>query len=149
MLDAMDENGTADPRRVLTVIVHPQARSIERGERYVGLAAQLLTGEHGLYGEYAFLLSDPSLSATGQRIHALLKTWVGHLPAPVAERRLAFLYTSSLRALAQHQRRQDADGAPPTPLFVAELIDALTGILTAPVSPETLALLEPEARHDR
>ncbi|OLT36315.1 hypothetical protein BJF79_06825 [Actinomadura sp. CNU-125] len=149
MLDALQENESADARSVLAAIVRPQVRSIERGERYVALAAQLLAGDHDLYGDYAFLLSDPALSPNGQRIHALLKARVGHLPPPVADRRLALLHTSSLRALAQHQRRRDAAGAPPTPLFVAELIDALAGMLTAPVSPETLALLETRAHAEQ
>ena len=40
-----------------------------------------------------------------------------------------------------HAMRQNAPGLIPTDLFVADLIDSVTGMLTAPSTEETVALL--------
>lgn len=147
LLRALDSEGrTGDVRQVLAALIRPQVRSIERGEHYVGFNAQLLTSETGHYSEYAFLLADPELVPGGHRVDSLLRARLGHLPAPVASRRLEFAYATSLHALVRHQRQRTAGTAPPTPLFTSELIDMLAAMLTAPLSQQTHAQLTAPAR---
>lgn len=143
LLDALDAEGrTDDVHALLVALVHPQVNSIERDERYVGFAAQLVVSGSGSPGDYLFLLADPELTPVGQRIDRLLHAQLAHLPTPIARRRLLFAYGSALQALARHQRHRDTGTAPPTPLFVAELIDMLSALLTAPVSEETITQFE-------
>jgi AcrR family transcriptional regulator len=137
LLRALD--GTDDPRQILAALILPQAGSIERGEHYVGLVAQLATGALGWFDEYAYLLADPDVTPGGHRVHTLLRARLEDLPSAVADRRLMFLYTSAFRALAQHLRQKKSGTAPPTPLYVSELLDTLVAVLDAPVSAETLA----------
>lgn len=137
MLGALEDRGEIqDPRGLLEALVHPQAGSIERGERYVGFAARLLLGELGGYSDYIVLLADSELTPHGHRIDQLLRAGLADLPTAVVERRMVFLYTSAMLALAQHQRAKQAGVAPPTPRYVAELIDMLVAILQAPGRPQ-------------
>ncbi|WP_216892285.1 TetR/AcrR family transcriptional regulator [Nocardia alni] len=136
------KNRGGDPRALLEALILPQAASIGRGERYVGLISHLLAAPHGGYSEHIFLLADPDLVPNGLKINELLGACLTHLPPPVAQRRLTLLYTSTVQALAQFQRRASTGQEPPPELFVAELIDAVTPMLTTPMSPETLTQLE-------
>jgi AcrR family transcriptional regulator len=147
LLRELDEQGrTAEPRALLAALIQPQARSIERGEPYIGLVAQLVSGENGWLNEYTHLLADPELTPAAHRVHELLRARLDRLPRAVADRRLVFLYTSAFRALAEHQREKAARRAPSTRRYVAELLDALVAILDVPASPETLALHRKRAR---
>ncbi|WP_194908862.1 TetR/AcrR family transcriptional regulator [Catenulispora rubra] len=138
MLRALDSEGrTGDVRGLLEALIEPQAHSIERNERYVGFISQLVIGESGWFSEYTLLMTDPGLIPGGLRIDRLLHARLGHLPEPVADRRLMFVYAGALQALARHQLHRDSGEAPPTPLFVSELIDMLSATLTAPVSEQT------------
>ncbi|GAA1648597.1 TetR family transcriptional regulator [Mycolicibacterium murale] len=129
---------------LLAALVLPQVSSIERGERHVELVAQLLFGGYGEPGGHAWILADPSLTEHGQRLNQLIWKQLSHLPGVVATMRLRFVYTSCLNALADHQRQwvTAATEVVPTAVFVSELIDSLTAIIRAPVSPQTLSALE-------
>lgn len=128
---------------LLAALVLPQVSSIERGERHVELVAQLLFRGYGEPGGHAWILADPSLTEHGQRLNQLIWSHLSHLPEVVATMRLRFVYTSSLNALANHQRQWvTATEALPTAVFVSDLIDSLSAIIRAPASPETLEALE-------
>lgn len=138
--DALSDQRPVDLRRLLEALVLPQVGSIERGERHVELVAQLLFQGHGDVGGPAWILADASMTEHGQRLNQMLSQQLSNLPESVSVARLRFLYTSCLNAVADHQRqRATAADAPPTSLFVANLIDSLTAIVRAPVSAETLA----------
>ncbi|GAA3560750.1 TetR/AcrR family transcriptional regulator [Mycolicibacterium helvum] len=131
-------------RRLLEALVLPQVGSIERGERHVELVAQLLFHGYGEPGGHAWILADPSLTEHGQELNQLIWGYLSHLPEAVAAARLRFLYISCLNAVADHQRqRTTATDAPPTAMFVSDLIDSLTAIIHAPASAETVEALRP------
>lgn len=138
--DALSDQRPVELRRLLEALVLPQVSSIERGERHVELVAQLLFQGYGDVGGPAWILADASMTEHGQRLNHLLAQQLSDFPETVSVARLRFLYTSCLNAVADHQRqRATAADAPPTSLFVANLIDSLTAIIRAPVSAETLA----------
>jgi len=136
---AVSGDRPAELRQLLAALILPQMSSIERGERHVELVAQLLFHGYGEPGGLAWILADPSLTGHGQRLNQAIWEHLSHLPEAVATARLRFVYTSSLNAVADHQRqRAVATEAPHTAMFVSDLIDSLTAIIRAPASAETL-----------
>ena len=73
---------------------------------------------------------------------------LAHLPEPVRERLLAF-NTLVINVLAGREGNPTVrSGEIPFPVLVADLVDMVAGLLTAPVSSTTyheLGLLEPES----
>lgn len=130
-------------RRLLEALILPQVSSVERGERHVELVAQLLFRGYGEAGGHAWILADPSLTEHGQQLNQLIWQHLSHLPEAVATARLRFVYTSCLNAVADHQRQRATADAPPTAIFVSNLIDSLTAVICAPASAETLEALRP------
>jgi len=133
-----------DLRVLLAALILPQVSSAERGERHVELVAQLLFHGYGEPGGHAWILADPSLTKHGQTLNQFIWEHLSHLPESVATARLRFVYISSLNAVADHQRqRATTTNAPPTALFVSDLIDSLAAIIRAPASSETLEASRP------
>lgn len=141
---ALSGGDPVELRLLLAALILPQVSSIERGERHVELVAQLLFQGYGEPGGHAWILADPSLTGHGQRLNQLIWKHLSHLPDAVATARLRFVYGSCLNAMADHQRqRATASDAPPTAVFVSDLIDALIAVIRAPASAETLDALRP------
>ncbi|CPU33584.1 TetR family transcriptional regulator [Mycobacteroides abscessus] len=139
---ALSGDQPVELRRILAALILPQVGSIERGERHVELVAQLLFHGYGEPGGPAWILADPSLTEHGQKLNQLIWKHLSHLPEAVATARLRVVYISCLNAVADHQRqRAKATDAPPTAMFVSDLIDSLTAIIRAPASAETLEAL--------
>ncbi|MCX2713152.1 TetR/AcrR family transcriptional regulator [Mycolicibacterium sp. J2] len=129
-------------RRILEALILPQMGSIERGERHVELVAQLLFHGYGEPGGHAWILADPALTEHGQKLNQLIWEHLSHLPEAVAVVRLRLVYLSCLNAVADHQRqRAAATDAPPTAMFVSDLIDSLTAVIRASASVQTLEAL--------
>lgn len=140
--DALSGDNPVELRRLLAALILPQVGSIERGERHVELVAQLLFHGYGEPGGHAWILADPSLTEHGQRLNQLIWEHLSHLPEVVAKSRLRFVYLSCLNSVADHQRqRATAPDAPPTAVFVSDLIDSLTAIIHTPASAGTLEAL--------
>ena len=139
---ALSGRDPVELRLLLAALILPQVSSIERGERHVELVAQLLFQGYGEPGGHAWVLADPSLTGHGQRLNQLIWEHLSHLPDAVATARLRFVYGSCLNAMADHQRqRATASDAPPTAVFVSNLIDSLIAVIRAPASAETLDAL--------
>lgn len=142
--EAVEGNQPIELKGLLEALVLPQVSSIKRGERHVELVAQLLFHGYGEPGGHAWILADPALTKHGQRLNQLIWQQLSHLPEAVSAARLRFVYISCLNALADHQRQlATAADAPPTEMFVSDLIDSLTAIIRAPASAGTLEVLRP------
>jgi AcrR family transcriptional regulator len=142
--EAVSGDHPIELRVLLAALILPQVSSAERGERHVELVAQLLFHGYGEPGGHAWILADPSLTKHGQTLNKLIWEHLSHLPESVATARLRFVYISSLNAVADHQRqRATTTDAPPTALFVSDLIDSLAAIIRAPASSETLEASRP------
>lgn len=148
ILEAITDDQPVELRRLLEALVLPQVSSIERGERHVELVAQLLFHGHGEPGGHAWILADPLLTEHGQRLNRLLWQQLSHLPHAVSVARLRFVYTSCLNAVADHQRQlATAAEAPSTAIFVSDLINSLTAVMSLPASAETLEALRHKESH--
>jgi len=154
MLDALEAEGWDDAiRPVVEAMVLPLAEQLDPavdGGHYIRFLAQAI--------------SDPSVDVGGLvrdkfdhgmvRTRRLARRILDHLPTEVADERMTLASAQMVHALADKARRRAARppagkgaGEKPgeTAFFVANLIDSLTGALSAPVSPEAQACLR-EAR---
>jgi AcrR family transcriptional regulator len=149
MLDALEAEGRDDAiRPVVEAMVLPLAEQLDPGAdggHYIRFLAQAI--------------SDPSVDIGGLvrdkfdhgmvRTRRLARRILHHLPAAVTDERMTLASAQMVHALADKARRRAvrASGEKPgeTAFFVANLIDSLTGALSAPVSPEALRCLD-EAR---
>lgn len=139
---ALSGDQPVELRDILEALILPQVASIERGERHVELVAQLLFHGYGEPGGHAWILADPALTEHGQKLNQLIWEQLSHLPEAVAAARLRLVYLTGLNAVADHQRqRAAAADAPPTAVFVSDLIDSLTAVIRASASVETLEAL--------
>ena len=133
LLDELEAREHTELRDLASALVRPSAAmlQVEGGTAYLRIMAELNR--------------DPGKFLRGKnRIHTGLKRWremtKRHMPESVSplHRRFAaiLLCFSELARRASTRRRSDHR------LFVSDLIDLTTGILTAPVSRETRMLLE-------
>jgi len=155
MLDALDVEGRDDAiRSVVEAMVLPLASQLDPavdGSRYIRFLSQAI--------------SDPGVDVGGLvrdkfdhgmvRTRRLARRILDHLPAEIVDERMALAAAHMVHALADKARSHAARpragrraGALPgeTALFVANLIDSLTGALSAPASRETLACLDETLR---
>ena len=154
MLDALEAEGRVDSiHAVVEAMVLPLAEQLDpaaAGGPYIRFLAQAI--------------SDPGVDVGGLvrnkfdqgmvRSRRLARRILDHLPVEIVDERMTFASAQMVHALADKARRRAAGprarrrgGERPgeTVFFVANLIDSLTGALSAPASPETLASLD-EAR---
>lgn len=149
MLDALETEGRDDAiRPVVEAMVLPLAEQLDPagdGGHYIRFLAQAI--------------SDPSVDVGGLvrdkfdhgmvRTRRLARRILDQLPAEVTDERMSLASAHMVHALADKARRRAArpTGEKPgeTAFFVANLIDSLTGALSAPVSSEAQACLR-EAR---
>jgi len=138
----------AEVRPVVAAMVLPLAEQLDpkaEGEFYVRFLAQVLSDPGVDLGGLVRDKFDHGMARTRDLLRGLLVD----LPAPIIEQRIRNAVAHFVHALADKARRDaDArtagratgrfgDGA----IFVANLIDSISGALTAPVSKETKALL--------
>jgi AcrR family transcriptional regulator len=149
MLDALEAEGPDIAiRAVVEAMVLPLAEQLDPaadGGNYVRFLAQAISDPGVDVGGLVRDKFDHGMVRTREMARRIL----ADLPAAVVDERITFAGAHMVHALADRARRYAArpSGARPgeTAFYVANLIDALTGALSAPVSRETLACLE-EAR---
>lgn len=78
--------------------------------------------------------------ASGRQIGELLRVALPHLDEPAYRRRMEAAITLCSASMYQQARKTNAFRGAQSDLFLHSLIDALVGLLSAPVSPETQAL---------
>jgi AcrR family transcriptional regulator len=146
MLDALEADGRHNAiRSVVEAMVLPLAEQLDPsadGSHYIRFLAQAI--------------SDPSVDIGGLvrgkfdhgmvRTRRLARRILDHLPTEIADERMTLASAHMVHALADKARRRAVHAAAGLPgetaFFVANLIDSLTGALSAPVSGEALACLD-------
>jgi AcrR family transcriptional regulator len=151
MLDTLAAEGWDETiRPVVEAMVLPLAEQLDPaadGGHYIRFLAQAI--------------SDPGVDVGGLvrdkfdhgmvRTRKLARRILAHLPEEIVDERMTFAGAHMVHALADRARRlaalphagtRNGKRAGETAFFVANLIDALTGALSAPVSNETLACLD-------
>ena len=133
-LDLLAEAMTRGPmsaRDLVEAFVRAMAEQVERGNSYVRFVSRLQTdGESDLLRR-----TEADAHSAYERIGRLLRTrHLAALPRELFWNRWRLTINTALAALADHQAAM-ARGEPgelPTPVYVSELIDALTAMLLAP-----------------
>ena len=146
MLDDIEATGDATAiREMVEALVLPLAELLDpaaRGGHYIRFLAQAI--------------SDPGVDVGGlvrnkfdhgmARIRNMARRSFPELPPAIVDERMRLAAAHMVHALADKAREQ-ASGRPPghageTALFVSNLIDTVAGALAAPVSEQTMALLD-------
>lgn len=133
-----------DMRGLIGAIALPLAERVERdaaGSAYLQFLAHVFSDRR----RRDLLIEHGESAALLRRIYADLRRLCLTLPEAIFSERLRLLVGGIVHALADRERVRGKDNAGPFALaqtaFVNNLIDAGAGILSAPPSPATLALI--------
>lgn len=143
MLRDLEADGRdSDLRAVVAAMVLPLAEQVgrsERGSHYVRFLSQAVSDPNLDVGGLIRGRFDHGVAATRR----LLRDILADLPPEIAEQRIRLAGEQMVFALATRERRMANDERPADDLwlFVDNLIDSLTGMLSAPVSEQTRARL--------
>jgi AcrR family transcriptional regulator len=136
MLAQMREDRTeADPRAVVWLIVRPLVNSIDRGEMFAPFLTRLAENPDARRVYWPDHIDDVWSSDEMER---LVDASIQDLPERIRRGRTFQLYRSVLTVLGDRART----GRPTSEAQLHNYVDGWVGLLTAPVSYETRALLE-------
>ncbi|WP_406287097.1 TetR/AcrR family transcriptional regulator [Embleya sp. NBC_00896] len=132
-----------DPRALAEAMVRPLAEQIGVGGSFY---LRFLARVHQHAGASVYALPAMGLEGTTPEFGRLIDLALGHLPDAVRRNRLRLSGSLTVHATADREQRVHEghayDVLPPA-AFVEDLVDAVVGILAAPVSPQVLAALHP------
>jgi AcrR family transcriptional regulator len=135
MLESMRAEGKeADPRAVVWLLVRPLANSIAAGEMFVAFLARLIENPRARSDYWPEHLDD---EWTQDRLEELVDAALQDLPERIRRGRTFQLYISLINVLAATARA----GRGISEAQLHNYVDTWVGMLTAPVSYETRALL--------
>lgn len=125
----------ATARELVDLVVGPLVSSIRRGELYVPFLARLSEDPLARSEYWPSHVED---NLTPEVTEQLVQSVTSGLPPRVRRARNLLFFTSVLDTLGDHARR----GLPLSAVRLSGYLDGWVGLLTAPVSPETIRLLE-------
>jgi AcrR family transcriptional regulator len=135
MLASMREEGKeADPRAVVWLLVRPLANSIAAGEMFAPFLARLMEDPRARSDYWPDHLDD---EWTQERLEELVDAALQDLPERIRRGRTFQLYISLINVLAAAAR----SGHGLSEAQLHNYVDTWVGMLTAPVSYETRALI--------
>ncbi|MGW0660728.1 TetR/AcrR family transcriptional regulator [Streptodolium elevatio] len=140
MVDILVRDGrTADLRALTEAMVRPLAEQIDGGGSFY---VRFLARVHQHAGASVYALPAMGVEGSSTRIGRMIGAALVHLPSLVRRSRLQLGGSLAVHAMADREQRvhggMPEDVLPPL-VFVADLVDAVVGIFSAPVSEETLA----------
>jgi AcrR family transcriptional regulator len=131
--EARDRGVSDDPREAVWIIVRPLVESIDAGEMFVPFLARVSANPR-TFAEY---LPPQVADAAGSVLREMVPGLTSGMPARARLGREVQLYNSVLSLLAElargHQRISEAQ--------LSNYVDGWVGMLTAPLSPDTAALM--------
>jgi AcrR family transcriptional regulator len=135
MLESMREEGKeADPRAVVWLLVRPLANSIAAGEMFAPFLARLVEDPRARSDYWPDHVDD---EWTQERLEDLVDAALQDLPERIRRGRTFQLYVSLINVLAAAAR----SGHGLSEAQLHNYVDTWVGMLTAPVSYETRALM--------
>lgn len=139
LVEAREETGTDDAHAVVWLIVRPLIESLEAGEMFVPFLAKLSANAAAAHDYLPFHSDDSPFSPLEEVVDQLLI----QMPERARRGRAVQLYNSVLNLLGyladRDQRVSDAQ--------LSNYVDGWVGMLTAPLSESTVALLAREDSH--
>jgi AcrR family transcriptional regulator len=134
--EAQDRGVLGDPREAVWIIVRPLVESIDAGEMFVPFLARVSANTR-TFAEY---LPPETLDSTTGVLRDAVPALLSGLPERARLGREVQLYNSVLNLLAElargHQRISEAQ--------LSNYVDGWVGMLTAPMSSDTAALMGQE-----
>lgn len=127
------EGDDGDPRAVVWLLVRPLVESIRAGEMFVPFLARLAENPRANTDYWPPDLTD----WTQESMQGLVGTALGEMPERLRRGRTVQLYNSVLSLFGEQARA----GHAVSEAQLHNYVDAWVGMLTAPVSDETRALL--------
>ncbi|MCF2532789.1 TetR/AcrR family transcriptional regulator [Yinghuangia soli] len=142
MVDVLLRDGRgADLRALTEAMVRPLAEQIDGGGSFY---VRFLARVHQHAGASVYALPAMGVEGSATRIGAMIGEALVQLPTAVRRSRLQLGGSLAVHATADREQRVH-EGMPedvlPPAAFCADLVDAVVGIFSAPVSAETLAAL--------
>lgn len=134
LVEAQETGRDGDPRTVVWMLVRPLVESIRDGEMYVPFLARLSENPRANTEYWPSGLSD----WTQESMQDLVGGALGDMPERLRRGRTVQLYNSVLNLLGEQARA----GHRISEAQLHNYVDAWVGLLTAPVSDETRALLD-------
>ena len=128
-------SGQATAVELVRMVVDPMISSMERGELYVAFLARLSEDPEA---RSSYWPAEVDANMTSEVTERLVDAVLRNLPVRARRARSHQFFTSVLHVLADHAR----NGLPISPARLSSYVDGWAGMLTAPISPETAALLE-------
>jgi AcrR family transcriptional regulator len=128
------EGKEADPRAVVWLMTRPMADSIKAGEMYVAFLARLAEDPRARSDLWPDHVDD---DWTHEKIEELVEVVLQDLPKRIRRGRAYQLYISMINVLAESARA----GRGISEAQLHNYVDGWVGMLTAPVSYETRALM--------
>lgn len=133
LVEAQESGRDGDPRTVVWMLVRPLVESIRDGEMYVPFLARLSENPRANTEYWPADLSDWAQESLQDLVGGAL----GDMPERLRRGRTVQLYNSVLNLLGEQARA----GHRISEAQLHNYVDAWVGLLTAPVSEETRALL--------
>jgi len=133
LVAARTSGAERDPRAIVWLVVRPLLESIEAGSMYVPFLARL--SENPRATKDYWPTDDPEW--TTETLEQLVSTATPDMPDRLRRARAVQLYNSVLNLLGEQARAAHHISE----LQIHNYVDGWVGMLTAPVSPETAALL--------
>lgn len=134
--EARDRGVSGDPREAVLIIVRPLLESIDAGEMFVPFLARVSANTRA-FAEY---LPPEHADSTVNVLRETVPDLLSAMPERARRGREVQLYNSVLNLLAElargHQRISEAQ--------LSNYVDGWVGMLTAPLSPATAALMRAE-----
>ncbi len=140
MLADVDARGVGDdPRELMKCLVYPYVRHI-RGEGDASHYVEFLARFRVTHPEYLNEINyrqpwQQCVLQVSERLQALMQG----VPEPLRVQRMLMVGANMIQSVSEFERslRSGKSGIEQLPLFAANLVDALCGLLMAPVSEET------------
>lgn len=134
LFEELKENGwTDDPRAVIWVVVRPLVESIEAGQMFVPFLARVSENPRAHKEFWPRHLEESSVDVLKELVSSTLD-WMSDRARRGRE---VQLHNSVLNLLGEHARSRH----PISPTQLSNYVDGWVGMLTAPSSDETLALM--------
>jgi AcrR family transcriptional regulator len=134
------EQRTRDLRVLIEALVHPLTESIHAGSHYARFQAQLwMEAAHDRL--MAFELKEMEGM---RRLTSWAEECIADIPQPLRTQRMVVTWRFILVALAEYERELETGniGVTPTAARIANLVDMMVAMVTAPISPSTLRELQ-------
>jgi AcrR family transcriptional regulator len=138
-LEAASESPSLrDLCRLMVTPSYLLAKADTKYRRYVRAFGYEITSSKG--SAFSVVKKSGGGGESGKRTDELLRAALPHLVGTAFEQRMDFAARLASAAMGNHAKQKNAFRGPKADLFISDLIDAMEGLLSAPISEESRSL---------